>query len=160
LVHTTFSWNNHPQIGKPNNLKVHWSKQTEGPFGRSKPKGLIYTFITFMVLYSIIKPTFITFMVLYSIIKPTFITFMVLYSIIKPYNSFFVINRHIAWQDFILNGLFCGGRNPGKILKFTSQTFSTSVAMTSHKHKQRVVHRSFTSASRMHTLYINLDTLN
>ena len=99
-------------------------------------------------------------MVLYSIIKPTFITFMVLYSIIKPYNSFFVINRHIAWQDFILNGLFCGGRNPGKILKFTSQTFSTSVAMTSHKHKQRVVHRSFTSASRMHTLYINLDTLN
>jgi hypothetical protein len=160
LVHTTFSWNNHPQIGKPNNLKVHWSKQTEGPIGRSKPKGLIYTFITFMVLYSIIKPTFITFMVLYSIIKPTFITFMVLYSIIKPYNSFFVINRHIAWQDFILNGLFCGGRNPGKILKFTSQTFSTSVAMTSHKHKQRVVHRSFTSASRMHTLYINLDTLN
>jgi hypothetical protein len=145
-VHTTFSWNNHPQIGKPNNLKVHWSKQTEGPIGRSKPKGLIYTFITFMVLY--------------SIIKPTFITFMVLYSIIKPYNSFFVINRHIAWQDFILNGLFCGGRNPGKILKFTSQTFSTSVAMTSHKHKQRVVHRSFTSASRMHTLYINLDTLN
>ena len=68
---------------------------------------------------------------------------MVLYSIIKPYNSFFVINRHIAWQDFILN-------DPGKILKFTSQTFSTSVAMTSHKHKQRVVHRSFTSASRMH----------
>jgi hypothetical protein len=158
LVHTTFSWNNHPQIGKPNNLKVHWSKQTEGTIVRSKPKGLIYTFITFMVLYSIIKPTFITFMVLYSIIKPTFITFMVLYSIIKPYNSFFVINRHIAWQDFILNGLFCGGRNPGKILKFTSQTFSTSVAMTSHK--QRVVHRSFTSASRMHTLYINLDTLN
>jgi hypothetical protein len=28
---------------------------------------------------------------------------MVLYSIIKPYNSFFVINIHIARQDFILN---------------------------------------------------------
>jgi hypothetical protein len=38
-----------------------------------------------------------------------FITFMVLYSIIKPYNSFFVINRHIARRDFILNDLFCGG---------------------------------------------------
>ena len=61
---------------------------------------------------------------------------MVLYSIIKPYNLFFVINRHIARQNFTLNNLFSGGRNPGKILKFTSQTFSTSVAMTSHKHKQ------------------------
>ena len=29
-----------------------------------------------------------------------------LYSIIKPYNSFFVINRHIARQDFILNDMF------------------------------------------------------
>ena len=47
---------------------------------------------------------------------------MVLYSIIKPYNLFFVMNRHIARQ----------------ILKFTSQSFSTSVAMTSHKHKQKV----------------------
>ena len=62
-----------------------------------------------------------------------FITFMVLYSIIKPYHSFFVINRRIARQDFILNDLFSSGRNPGKIFKFTSQTFSTSVAMTSHK---------------------------
>ena len=49
-----------------------------------------------------------------------FITFMVLYSIIKPYNSFFVINRHIARQNFILNDPFSGGRNPGKIFKFTS----------------------------------------
>jgi hypothetical protein len=47
-----------------------------------------------------------------------FITFMVLYSIIKPYNSFFVINCHIAPQDFILNDQFSGGRNPGKILKY------------------------------------------
>jgi hypothetical protein len=60
---------------------------------------------------------------------------MGLYSIIKPCNSFFVINRHIARQDFILNDLFSGGRNPGKIFKCTSQTFSTSVAMMSHKHK-------------------------
>jgi hypothetical protein len=51
------------------------------------------------------------------------ITFMVLYSIIKPYDSFLVINRHIARKDFILNDLFSGGRNPGKILRFTSQTF-------------------------------------
>ena len=43
------------------------------------------------------------------------ITYMVLYSIIKPYNSFFVINRHIARHNFILNDLFSGGRNPGKI---------------------------------------------
>jgi hypothetical protein len=47
-----------------------------------------------------------------------FITFMILCSIIKPYNSFFVINCHIARQDFILNDQFSGGRNPGKILKF------------------------------------------
>jgi hypothetical protein len=82
---------------------------------------------------------------------------MVLYSIIKPYNSFFVINRHIARQDFILNDLFCGGRNPGKILKFTSQTFSTSVAMTSHKHKQTVAQKFY---KRKQNAYINLDTLN
>ena len=31
-----------------------------------------------------------------------FITFMVLYRIIKPYDSFLVINHHIALQDFIL----------------------------------------------------------
>ena len=43
------------------------------------------------------------------------ITYMVLYSIIKPYNSFFVINRHIARHNFILNDVFSGGRNPGKI---------------------------------------------
>jgi hypothetical protein len=72
-----------------------------------------------------------------------FITFMVLYSIIKPYNSFFVINSHIARQNFILNDLFSGGRNLGKILKFTSQTFSTSVAMTSHKHKQKVAQKFY-----------------
>ena len=36
----------------------------------------------------------------------TFITFIVIYSIIKPYNSFFVINRHIAQQVFILNGIW------------------------------------------------------
>ena len=40
-----------------------------------------------------------------------------------------MINHHIARQNFILNDPFSGGRNPGKILKFTSQTFSTSVAM-------------------------------
>ena len=57
---------------------------------------------------------------------------MVLYSIIKSCNSFFVINRHIARQDFILNDIFSGGRNPGKIFKCTSQTFSTSIAMMSH----------------------------
>ena len=47
-----------------------------------------------------------------------------------------MINRHIARQNFIFNDPFCDRRNPGKILKFSSQTFSTSVAMTSHKHKQ------------------------
>jgi len=71
------------------------------------------------------------------------ITFMVLYSIIKPYNSFFVINRHIARQDFILNYLFSGGRNPGKISKCTSQACSTFVAMTSHKHKQKVTQKFY-----------------
>ena len=71
------------------------------------------------------------------------ITFMVLYSIIKPYNSFFVINRHIARQNFILNDPFSGGRNPGENLKFTSQMFSTSVAMTSHKRKQKVAHKFY-----------------
>ena len=69
-------------------------------------------------------------------------------SIIKPYNSFFVINSHIARQDFILNDLFSSGGNPGKILTFTSPMFSTSVAMTSHKHKQKVAQK-FTNASRM-----------
>ena len=68
---------------------------------------------------------------------------MVLYCIIKPYNSFFVINRHIARQNFILNDLFSGGRNPVKILKFTTQMFSTSVVMTSHKHKQEVAHKFY-----------------
>ena len=43
---------------------------------------------------------------------------MISCSIIKPYNSFFVINCHIAWQDFILNDQFSDGRNPGKILKY------------------------------------------
>ena len=68
---------------------------------------------------------------------------MVLYSIIKPYNSFFVINRNIARQGFVLNDSCCDGRNPGKILKFTSQTLSTSVAMTSHKHKQKVAQKFY-----------------
>jgi len=40
---------------------------------------------------------------------------MVLYSIIKPYDLFLVINCHNARQDFILNDLFSGGQNPGKI---------------------------------------------
>ena len=79
------------------------------------------------------------------------ITFMVLYSIIKPCNSFFVINCHIAWQDFILNDLFSGGRNPGKILKCTSQTFSTSVAMTSHKHKQKVAQKFLQTQANLYT---------
>ena len=43
------------------------------------------------------------------------ITYMLLYSIIKPYNSFFVINCHIAQQVFMLNDLFSGGGNSGKI---------------------------------------------
>jgi hypothetical protein len=80
---------------------------------------------------------------------------MVLYSIIKPYNSFFVINRNIARQGFVLNDLFCDGRNPGKILKFTSQTLSTSLAMTSHKHKQKVAQKFYT---RKQNAYINLYT--
>jgi hypothetical protein len=87
------------------------------------------------------------------------ITFMVLYSIIKPYNSFFVINRHIARHNFILDDLFSGRRNPVKILKFTytSQTFSTSVAMTSHKHKQKVAHKFY---KRKQNANINLYTSN
>jgi hypothetical protein len=87
---------------------------------------------------------------------------MGLYSIIKPCNSFFVINRHIERQDFILNDLFSGGRNLGKILKFTSQTFSTSVAMTSHKHKQKVSLK-FYKRKQIYThriSNINLYTLN
>ena len=88
----------------------------------------------------------------------SFITFMVLCSIIKPYNLFFVINHHIARQDFILNDLFSGGRNPVKILKFTSQTFSRmSVAMTLHKHKQKVAQKFY---KRKQNAYINLFTLN
>jgi hypothetical protein len=82
---------------------------------------------------------------------------MVLYSIIKPYNSLFVINCHIARQDFILNDLFSGVRNPGKILKFTSQSFSTSVAMTSHKHKQKVAQKFYKCKQNAN---INLYTLN
>jgi hypothetical protein len=54
-----------------------------------------------------------------------------------------MINRHIARQNFILNDPFSGGRNPDKILKFTSQTFSTSIAMTSHKHKQKVADKFY-----------------
>ena len=80
---------------------------------------------------------------------------MVLYNIIKPYNSFFMINRHIARHNFILNDAFSGGRNPGKILKFTSQTFSTSVAMTSHK--QKVTHKF---CKRKQNANINLYTSN
>jgi hypothetical protein len=82
---------------------------------------------------------------------------MVLYSIIKPFNLFFVINRHIARQDFILNDLLSSGRNLGKILKFTSQAFSTCVAMTSHKHKQKVAQKFY---KRKQNAYINLYTLN
>ena len=37
-----------------------------------------------------------------------------LYSIIKPYNSFFVINRHIARQVFILNDVFLNLNNNNK----------------------------------------------
>jgi hypothetical protein len=82
---------------------------------------------------------------------------MVSYSNIKPYDSFLVINRHIARQDFILNDLFSSGRNLGKILKFTSQTFSTSVAMTSHKHKQKVAQKFY---KRKQNANINLYTSN
>ena len=82
---------------------------------------------------------------------------MVLYSIMKPYNSFFVINSHIARHNFILNDLFSGGRNLGKILKFTTQTFYTSVAMTSHKHKQKVAQKCY---KRKQNTNINLYTLN
>jgi hypothetical protein len=70
---------------------------------------------------------------------------------------FFVINRHIARQDFILNDLFNGGGNPGKILKFTSQTFSMSVAMTSHKHKQKVAQKFYKHKQNAN---INVYTLN
>ena len=80
---------------------------------------------------------------------------MVLYSIIKPCNSFFVINRYIARQDFILNDQFSGGRNPIKILKYTSQTFSTFVVMMSHK--QKVAQQFY---KRKQNAYINLYTLN
>ena len=82
---------------------------------------------------------------------------MVFYSIIKPYNSFFVINRDIARQDFILNDLSSGGRNPRKILEFTNQTFSTSVAMTSHKHKQKMAQQFY---KRKQNTTINLYTSN
>jgi hypothetical protein len=41
----------------------------------------------------------------------------------QNYNSFFVINCHIARQDFILNDQFSGGRNPSKILKYQSIVF-------------------------------------
>ena len=70
---------------------------------------------------------------------------MVLYSIIKPYNPFFVINRHIAQHDFIMNDPFSGGRNPRKILKCTSQIkrFLRSAAMTSHKHKQKAAQKFY-----------------
>jgi hypothetical protein len=51
--------------------------------------------------------------------------------------------RGHAWQNFTLNDPFSCARNPGKILKFTSQTFYTSVAMTSHKHKQKVAHKFY-----------------
>ena len=71
---------------------------------------------------------------------------MVLYSIIKPYNLFFVMNCYIARQ----------------ILKFTSQSFSTSVAMTSHKHKRdswkNKVAKKFYKCNRMQIC--NLYTLN
>ena len=79
---------------------------------------------------------------------------MVLYGIIKPYNSFFVINRHIARQDFILNDLFSGGQNQCKILKCISQTFSTSVVMTSHKHKQKVAQK-FCKCKQIYTHQIS-----
>jgi hypothetical protein len=49
-----------------------------------------------------------------------------------------MINRHIAPQVFILNGIWSiliRDWNPGEIFKCTNQAFSTSVAMTSHKHK-------------------------
>ena len=42
-----------------------------------------------------------------------------------------MINRHNALQDFILNDKFSSGRNPDKILKYTSHMFPTSVALTS-----------------------------
>jgi hypothetical protein len=79
------------------------------------------------------------------------------YKTIYICNSFFMINRHIPRHTFILNDPFSGGRNPGKIFKFTSQTFSTSVAMTSHKHKQKVVHKFH---KRKQNANINLYTSN
>ena len=68
-----------------------------------------------------------------------------------------MINRHIARQNFILNDPFIDGRNPGKILKFTSQTFSTSVAMTSYKHKQKVAHKVYKRKqnANMYTIYVH-----
>ena len=77
-----------------------------------------------------------------------FITFIVLYSIIKPYNSFFVINRHIARQNFILNNLFSGGWNPDKILNLLAKRFLRPLQWR-HTNTNRKWHRSFTNASRM-----------
>jgi len=84
-----------------------------------------------------------------------------IYGFIQYYNSFFVIIRHIAWHVFILNDLYSGGRNPGKI-----KNKSTFVAMTSHKHKQKVPQKFYkrkqnSNINCIHCISnINLYTLN
>jgi hypothetical protein len=70
------------------------------------------------------------------------ITFMVLYSIIKPYNSFCVINRHIARQDFILNDLFTG-----EIPEMTS-------------HKQKVAQKLMLLMLRSHVCLIRIENVS
>jgi hypothetical protein len=60
------------------------------------------------------------------------------------------INFKIARHVFILNDLYSGGRNPGKI-----KNNSTFVAMTSHKHKQKVPQKFY---KRKQNSTINLYT--
>ena len=69
---------------------------------------------------------------------------MVLYSIIKPYNSFCVINRHIARQDLKLNDLFTG----------------EIPAMTSHKHKQKVAQKFMILMLRSHVCLIRIENVS
>ena len=88
-----------------------------------------------------------------------FITFIVLYSIIKPYNYFFVINRHIPWQVFILNGIWsiltvC--EIPAKFLNLPANRFLRPLQWC---HTNRKWHRSCTNTAEHKYEFVHIESV-
>ena len=67
-----------------------------------------------------------------------------------------MINHHIAWQDFILNDLFDGVRNPSKIFNLLANRFLRSLQWR-HTSTNRKLHRSFTNAAECKYKFVHTE---